>query len=94
MKKIITVFTKQRNISKNVQMINEYLRKSNPERIDPKELDLLLGEITIMHSRAELYIRFLRRRVKVKRLIIIMYVMYFIIRKYYSFFGNIFDIVE
>jgi len=66
-KKIITVFTKQRNISKNVQMINEYLRKSNPERIDPKELDLLLGEITIMHSRAELYIRFLKRRVKVKR---------------------------
>lgn len=63
-KKIVTVFTKHRNISKNVQMINEYLRKPSPERIDPKELDLLLGEITIMHSRAELYIRFLRRRVK------------------------------
>lgn len=64
-KKIITVFTKQRSISKNVQIINEYLRKPNPERIDPKELDLLLGEITIMHSRAELYIRFLRRKIKV-----------------------------
>jgi len=51
-------------------MINEYLRKPSPERIDPKELDLLLGEITIMHSRAELYIRFLKRRVKVKSLII------------------------
>lgn len=63
------VFTKQRCISKNVQMINEYLRKPNPERIDPKELDLLLGEITIMHSRAELYIRFLRRRVKVENLL-------------------------
>ena len=46
-------------------MINEYLRKPSPERLDPKELDLLLGEITIMHSRAELYIRFLKRRVKV-----------------------------
>jgi len=47
-------------------MINEYLRKPNPERLDPKELDLVLGEITIMHSRAELYIRFLKRRIKVK----------------------------
>ncbi|XP_011688923.1 PREDICTED: conserved oligomeric Golgi complex subunit 4 [Wasmannia auropunctata] len=63
-KKIVTVFTKHRCISKNVQMINEYLRKPSSERIDPKELDLLLGEITIMHSRAELYIRFLKRRVK------------------------------
>lgn len=65
-KKIVAVFTKHRCISKNVQMINEYLRKPNPERLDPKELDLLLGEITIMHSRAELYIRFLKRRIKVK----------------------------
>ncbi|XP_012538440.1 conserved oligomeric Golgi complex subunit 4 isoform X1 [Monomorium pharaonis] len=63
-KKIVTVFTKHRSISKNVQMINEYLRKPSPERLDPKELDLLLGEITIMHSRAELYIRFLKRRIK------------------------------
>lgn len=65
-KKIVAVFTKHRSISKNVQMINEYLRKPSPERLDPKELDLLLGEITIMHSRAELYIRFLKRRIKVK----------------------------
>lgn len=64
-KKIITVFMKVRSISKNVQVINDYLRKPNPEKIDPKGLDLLLGEITIMHSRAKLYIRFLRRRVKV-----------------------------
>lgn len=46
-------------------MVNEYLRKPNPEKFDPKELDIRLGEITIMHSRAELYIRFLKRRVKV-----------------------------
>lgn len=59
---------KHRSISKKVQMINDYVRKPNSERTDPKELDLLLGEITIMHSRAELYIRFLRRRVKVNLL--------------------------
>ncbi|XP_033328218.2 conserved oligomeric Golgi complex subunit 4 isoform X1 [Megalopta genalis] len=63
-KKIITEFTKHRCISKKVQMINDHLRKTSSERADPKEFDLLLGEITIMHSRAELYIRFLRRRVK------------------------------
>lgn len=59
---------KHRSIPKKVQMINDYARKPNSERTDPKELDLLLGEITIMHSRAELYIRFLRRRVKVSLL--------------------------
>lgn len=59
---------KHRSVSKKVQMINDYVRKPNSERTDPKELDLLLGEITIMHSRAELYIRFLRRRVKVSLL--------------------------
>lgn len=59
---------KQRSISKKVQTINDYLRKQQGgEKADPKELDLLLGEITIMHARSELYIRFLRRRISVKR---------------------------
>ncbi|XP_031369892.1 conserved oligomeric Golgi complex subunit 4 isoform X2 [Apis dorsata] len=63
-KKIIAEFMKHRYISKKVQIVNEHVRKSNSERADPKDFDLLLGEITIMHSRAELYIRFLKRRVK------------------------------
>lgn len=46
-------------------MVNDYLRKPNLERADPKEFDLLLGVITTMHSLSELHIRFLRRRVKV-----------------------------
>lgn len=64
-KKIITEFMKHRSISKKVQIVNDHVRKPSSERADPKEFDLLLGEITIMHSRAELYIRFLKRRVKV-----------------------------
>lgn len=64
-KKIIAEFMKHRSISKKVQIVNDYVRKPSSERADPKEFDLLLGEITIMHSRAELYIRFLKRRVKV-----------------------------
>lgn len=62
-KKIVAEFMKHRNISKKVQTINDYLRKQGGEKADPKELDLLLGEITIMHARSELYIRFLRRRI-------------------------------
>lgn len=64
-KKIIAEFMKHRSISKKVQIVNDHVRKPSSERADPKEFDLLLGEITIMHSRAELYIRFLKRRVKV-----------------------------
>lgn len=56
---------KHRSVSQKVQMINDYFRKQNTEKADPKDLDLLLNEIISMHSRAELYIRFLRRRVKV-----------------------------
>ena len=33
--------------------------------LDPRELDPLLGELTILHARTELYVRFVRRRVMV-----------------------------
>lgn len=33
------------------------------DKLNPREIDLLIGEITIMHSRAELYIKFMKRRV-------------------------------
>ena len=32
---------------------------------DPRDLDTLLGELTLMNARAELYLRFIRRRVAV-----------------------------
>ena len=56
---------KHRGISRKVQVINETLRKQTAEKLDPKDFDLLLGEITIMHARAELYTKFLKRRVVV-----------------------------
>ena len=34
--------------------------------LDPRELDALLGELTIMNARTELYLRFIRRRVTVR----------------------------
>lgn len=64
-KKIVAEFMKQRQIPKKVQAINDQLRKQGVEKANPKDLDMLLGELTIMHARAELYIRFLKRRVTV-----------------------------
>lgn len=34
-------------------------------RLDPKELDVLLAEVTLLNTRAELYLRFVKRRVLV-----------------------------
>jgi hypothetical protein len=70
-KRILAEFSKCRNLEKIAQQVNEYVRSSNAyskptDKLDPKTLDLLLGELTIMHSRAELYVRFVRRRVMVK----------------------------
>ena len=67
-------FSRYRHLEKIVQQVNEYMRSSNvyskqTDKLDPKELDLLLGELTIMHSRAELYVRFIRRRVMVSHVI-------------------------
>ena len=37
-------------------------------RLDPRELDILLGEVVLLSSRTELYLGFLRRRLKVNLL--------------------------
>jgi hypothetical protein len=73
-KRIVAEFSKYRHLEKIVQQVKEYVRSSNvynkqTDRLDPKELDLLLGELTIMHSRAELYVRFIRRRIMVSHVI-------------------------
>ncbi|XP_023316573.1 conserved oligomeric Golgi complex subunit 4 isoform X2 [Trichogramma pretiosum] len=62
-KKIVFEFMKHRAISRKVQLINEHLRKQGVEKLEPKDLDILLSELTLMHARAELYNKFLRRRV-------------------------------
>lgn len=35
------------------------------DRLNPKDIDYLIDEITVMHSRAELYVKFMRRRISV-----------------------------
>lgn len=38
------------------------------DKLNPKDIDGLLGEITVMHFRAELYVKFMRRKVTVRLL--------------------------
>lgn len=82
-KRTIAEFHKIRQIQRHMQKINEYQKSSglqpqglghfrkpsgsSVDKLNPKDIDGLLVEITIMHARAELYIRFMRRRIMVSR---------------------------
>jgi uncharacterized protein YoxC len=69
MKRVLTEWTRARQINKKIQLITELSRMSSSssfgklEKTDPKDLDILIGEITLMHFRTELYIRFIQRKV-------------------------------
>lgn len=89
-KRIYAEFLKHRQVNKKVNQINEIQRMSSTssfnkiDKIDPKDLDTIIGEITIMHSRSEVYIRFLRRRVTVSReniLFILQYIKIFFLER-------------
>ncbi|KAF2904327.1 hypothetical protein ILUMI_01855 [Ignelater luminosus] len=68
-KRIIIEFNKHRQVNKKINQITEIGKMSNSssfskiEKFDPKEVDILIQEITIMHVRVELYIKFIRRKV-------------------------------
>ncbi|CAI5645627.1 unnamed protein product [Oreochromis niloticus] len=62
--KIVDRFIQQRGYHTKFQVVQSSMMKSVPgERIEPRELDPVLAEVTLMNARAELYLRFLRRRV-------------------------------
>ncbi|KAF5919509.1 hypothetical protein HPG69_000108 [Diceros bicornis minor] len=42
---------------------NNLMRNSTTEKIEPRELDPILTEVTLMNARSELYLRFLRKRI-------------------------------
>nr|CAI5840793.1 unnamed protein product [Callosobruchus analis] len=69
MKRVYADWAKVRQINKKIQVVNEILRMGSSssfgkiEKIDPKDLDILIGEITLMHYRTELYIKFVQRKV-------------------------------
>ncbi|CAH2008212.1 unnamed protein product [Acanthoscelides obtectus] len=69
MKRVYGDWARARQIIKKIQVINEVSRMGTSssfgkiEKIDPKDLDILIGEITLMHYRIELYIKFVQRKV-------------------------------
>uniref|UniRef100_A0A8D0AUE2 Conserved oligomeric Golgi complex subunit 4 n=1 Tax=Sander lucioperca TaxID=283035 RepID=A0A8D0AUE2_SANLU len=61
--KIVDKFIQQRGYHNKFQVAQSSMMKSVPgEGIEPRELDPVLTEVTLMNARAELYLRFLRRR--------------------------------
>ncbi|KAJ3592861.1 hypothetical protein NHX12_005199 [Muraenolepis orangiensis] len=62
--KIVDKFIKQRDYHSKFQVVQNSMMKSQmpTEKIEPRELDPVLMEVTLMNARAELYLRFLRRR--------------------------------
>lgn len=73
MKRVLQEWNRTRQINKKIQLITELSRMSASssfsklEKIDPKDLDILIGEITLMHFRTELYIRFIQRKIVVSK---------------------------
>ncbi|XP_049575065.1 conserved oligomeric Golgi complex subunit 4 [Syngnathus scovelli] len=61
---IVDKFMQQRGYLAKFQIVQSSMMKTVPgERIEPRELDPVLAEVTLMNARAELYLRFLRRRI-------------------------------
>lgn len=78
-RRLIAEFHKNRMINRRKTQINDFnkstgqqglghYRKPSGGSVDkliPKDIDSLIGEITVMHARAELYVRFMKRRIQV-----------------------------
>ncbi|XP_036819965.1 conserved oligomeric Golgi complex subunit 4 isoform X1 [Oncorhynchus mykiss] len=61
--KVVDKFIQQRDYHNKFQIVQSSMMKSVPtEMIEPRELDPVLLEVTLMNARSELYLRFLRRR--------------------------------
>lgn len=65
----ITEYIRNGNSSSGVGSRKGHLRNasgsSSLEKLNPKDIDAVINEVTLLHSRAEMYIKFIRRRVTV-----------------------------
>ncbi|XP_055596409.1 conserved oligomeric Golgi complex subunit 4 [Uranotaenia lowii] len=75
--KLVQEFNRNRQIGRRVSQINDYIKNAgnttmghyrkasgggSVDKLNAKDIDALIGEITIIHSRAELYVKFIKRR--------------------------------
>lgn len=58
--KILVEFNRSRQVDRKVTDLNK-----STEKLDPKDLDILIQEITIMHGRIELYLKFVQKKIAV-----------------------------
>ncbi|XP_039618780.1 conserved oligomeric Golgi complex subunit 4 [Polypterus senegalus] len=61
--KVVDKFIERRTYHRKFQVVQNNMMRNSSERIEPRELDPILTEVTLMNARAELYLRFLRRRI-------------------------------
>uniref|UniRef100_A0A8C6RZ30 Conserved oligomeric Golgi complex subunit 4 n=1 Tax=Nannospalax galili TaxID=1026970 RepID=A0A8C6RZ30_NANGA len=62
--KVVDKFIQQRDYHQQFRLVQSNLmRNSGAEKIEPRELDPILTEVTLMNARSELYLRFLRKRI-------------------------------
>ncbi|CAG5130857.1 unnamed protein product [Candidula unifasciata] len=64
-RKIFESFKTHREYNIKVKQVHQNLsalKQTVVEKLDPKELDVLLSEMVLLSSRSELYLRFMRRR--------------------------------
>lgn len=64
-KLIIDEFRKHRDFVRKIHIVTQYMNQKSETKIDPKELDLVLSELTLLNARTELYSRFVKKRVTV-----------------------------
>ncbi|XP_077309592.1 conserved oligomeric Golgi complex subunit 4 [Lithobates pipiens] len=62
--RIVDKFMQQRDYQRKFQQVqNSMMRSFSGDKIEPRDLDPILGEVTLMNARTELYLRFIKRRV-------------------------------
>ena len=64
-KQILDEFRRSRDFNRKCQLVSSFMNQKSDAKLDPKELDLILSEVTLLNARTELYSRFVRRRVTV-----------------------------
>lgn len=65
--KVVQQFLHSRNFEamfSEVKKSQKLSKSSATQRLDPRELDILLGEVVLLGARTELYLRFLRKRLR------------------------------
>ncbi|XP_059848487.1 conserved oligomeric Golgi complex subunit 4 isoform X1 [Hypanus sabinus] len=61
--KVVDKFNQQRDYHRKFQRVQSSMRSLTMDKIEPRELDTILAEVTLMNARAELYLRFMKRRI-------------------------------